>query len=168
MYVNKLILHKKNCLKLCIMYMELDLIFHQINFHILCENVKTKGFIDLLNCSHNHIKGSFKKIKKEITNLHICAREDNLLAPKLDSFLNHVGHHKCKISIPSVNVNNKSISIRTQCMWRISMCILQMSTPLPWTYSKLMSLLNKIQVICSWILYFIYLPMDIPWSMIKA
>jgi hypothetical protein len=92
----------------------------------------------------------------------------NLLAQKLDSFLNHVGHHKCKISIPSVNVNNKFISIRTQCMWRISMCILQMSTPLPWTYSKLMSLLNKNQTICSWILYFIYLPMDIPWLIIKA
>jgi hypothetical protein len=57
------------------MYMELDLIFHQINFHFFCENVKTKGFIDLLNCSHNHIKGSFKKIKKETNNLHICARE---------------------------------------------------------------------------------------------
>ncbi len=55
--------------------MELDLIFHQINLHIFCENVKTKGFMNLLNCFHNHIKGSFKNIKKETTNLHICVRE---------------------------------------------------------------------------------------------
>lgn len=158
-YVNKLILHKKNYLKLCIMYMELDLILHQIKLHIFCESVKIKGFIDLLNCSHNHIKGSFKNIKKG---------KDNLLAPKLDTFLNHVGHHKWKISISSVDVNNKSISIRTQCMWRISMCILQISTPLPWTYSKLMSLLNKNQTMCSLILSFIYLPIDIPWLTIKA
>jgi hypothetical protein len=36
--------------------------------------------------------------------------KDKLLVPKLDNLLKHVGHRKCKVSMPNVDVSSYSMN----------------------------------------------------------
>jgi hypothetical protein len=38
--------------------------------------------------------------------VYICGREHKLLALKLNNLLKNQGHHKAKVSMPEVNVDN--------------------------------------------------------------